>query len=349
MQANELYTVNATGVIDGLIYQGSLPLPGVLPAIYNSAFVGGQAGTRRFYDLTYKARIEQDLTPNNMVYGMISTSFVPGDMQVINNQVPCTLALCLSQPPPIQPLLNLSVPVAAPYAKETLTSFEIGSKNRFLNNTLQINGDVWYYRYGGYQLSVIPNPLNPSTEAVINVPMRMFGAELEMNWLVTRNDQLGLSYGYTDAYFLDRNAIEPTVPPNPFTYFDAQSHLAGVPPQTVNVTYDHTIHLPGGSTLTPHGDARLLSSNENSIISAQTYAAGGDPYMHVGTQVIGDLSLSWASAGGSYSLTGYVRNVADNRYKSLVNPLNLAPGANFNVPASQYDPRTYGVIASVRF
>jgi outer membrane receptor protein involved in Fe transport len=117
----------------------------------------------------------------------------------------------------------------------------------------------------------------------------------------------------------------------------------------VNVTYDHTVHLPGGSTLTPHGDARLLSSNENSLISAQTYAAGGEPYVHVGTQVVGDLSLNWASAGGAYSLTGYVRNVADNRYKALVNPLNLAQGANFNVPASLYDPRTYGVIASVHF
>ena len=34
---------------------------------------------------------------------------------------------------------------------ETLTAYEIGSKNRFLDNRLQVNGDVYYNDYGGYQ------------------------------------------------------------------------------------------------------------------------------------------------------------------------------------------------------
>src|SRR5207248_10787843 len=48
---------------------------------------------------------------------------------------------------------GLTVPVA--YGPEQVDAFELGTKNMILDNTLQANGDVWYYDYKGYQVSSI--------------------------------------------------------------------------------------------------------------------------------------------------------------------------------------------------
>jgi TonB dependent receptor len=67
----------------------------------------------------------------NMLYASVSTGFSPGDVSVTTN------------------------PTGDPYAlgldAETLTTYEIGSKNRFLDNRLQVNGAVYYNDYGAYQ------------------------------------------------------------------------------------------------------------------------------------------------------------------------------------------------------
>jgi len=40
-----------------------------------------------------------------------------------------------------------------PVAPEVLTAYEFGSKNRFMDNKLQVNGALYYYHYGAYQLN----------------------------------------------------------------------------------------------------------------------------------------------------------------------------------------------------
>ena len=38
--------------------------------------------TVTFHNFNYKARLEYDLAPRNMVYGMVSTGFRPGDVGI---------------------------------------------------------------------------------------------------------------------------------------------------------------------------------------------------------------------------------------------------------------------------
>ena len=83
-----------------------------------------------FHNFNYKARLEYDLTQKNMLYGMISTGFRPGDAGIT----------------PARRAPNI-------LAAEKLTSIEVGSKNRFLDDSLQINADVYYYNYHGFQTS----------------------------------------------------------------------------------------------------------------------------------------------------------------------------------------------------
>jgi iron complex outermembrane receptor protein len=114
-----------------------------------------------FDNTTYKLRLETDLTPSNLLYASVSTGFLPGDLSFASTSPPVVT---------VKPAL---------FETETLTSYEIGSKNRFLSNTLQINGDVFYYDYGGFQLGGVQ--IAQDTYATVTSPARVTGAELEWN------------------------------------------------------------------------------------------------------------------------------------------------------------------------
>lgn len=285
--------------------------------------VKGDEGERNFYNLTYKVRLETDLTPVNLAYAMISSGFVPGDVQVATGRVN-----------------GIQAPVATTYDEETLTAYEIGTKNRFRDERLQVNASLYYYRYGGFQRTIIVNELDPSSAIRVTVPARVKGGELEMLYRLTRNDRFSVSYGYTDAYYVD------PLPPE-FTATVAKKEVADVVPHTVNAGYDHMFDLAGGSTLNLHADARFLSARDVINISPTQLAQGGEVYVRADDQVIGNVSVGWTSSEGRYAVTGFVRNVTDERYVTGLQLQSLTPLLTTTV--AQSDPRTYGVMLSARF
>jgi iron complex outermembrane receptor protein len=291
------------------------PLAGT-PVLDATTVLTPQAGTNRYYNRNYKGRLEQDLTSSNMLYAMISTGFVPGDVQVSTGQG--------------------NVPHAAPFAEETLTSYEVGSKNRFLNNTLQINADAFYYHYGAYQINLVANVANPASAETFAVPARALGAELDVDYLITPADRLHVGYGYTDAYFVD-------VPAN-FSSIYIESHIVNVPPQTVTGAYDHEFGLPNGSKLTAHLDGRVIGSNDVSSLRTSDFGQGvADPeaWVRANTAFIGDVGLRWNASNDKLSISGYCRNFTDNRYKTNVLINSFQP---VNVVATRYAPLTFGLI-----
>jgi iron complex outermembrane receptor protein len=86
---------------------------------------------------------------------------------------------------------GLNVPVA--YGPESVDAFELGSKNMVLNNTLQANGDVWYYNYKDYQVSSILG--NTSVNENIN-DAHLWGLEGEFVWAPTDQWQFGLNLSH---------------------------------------------------------------------------------------------------------------------------------------------------------
>lgn len=273
--------------------------------------IQGNAGIRRFYNYTYKVRVETDLTATNLLYASVSSGFLPGDVSATTGAG--------------------NQPMALPYAEETLTAYEIGSKNRFLSNALQLNADVYYYRYSGYQqaINTSSNPLNPAF-AIGSSPARMRGFEAEGLYQITSDDRAGLSFAYISAFFQDESTF--------FAQYVAQQNITNIAPRTATASYDHTFHLPWNSSLDLHGDARYASAHDLSVLTPANYDAGYGPYVHVDNEVVGDVNLTWSSEGGKYALTAYCRNVGDNRYKQSASV--LTPPAT----GTQYDPRTFGVV-----
>jgi iron complex outermembrane receptor protein len=80
--------------------------------------------------VTGKVSLEDELTSANMLYATWSTGLKPGGAN-------------LNQTPILAPLV---------FESEHVTAFEVGSKNRFLDNSIQLNLSAYYYLYHNLQL-----------------------------------------------------------------------------------------------------------------------------------------------------------------------------------------------------
>jgi iron complex outermembrane receptor protein len=270
----------------------------------------------KFYNFNYKVRLEYDLTPKNMLYGMLSTGFRPGD-EGINNGAPNILDA------------------------EKLTSIEVGSKNRFLDDSLQLNVGVYHYNYHGFQTSYVPdtaNPLDPArlgTSVNVTVPAHNIGGELELLYRLTMNDRIGFNYNYVRSSWYDK--------PAGFAAAQTEDKRA-LTPYTMTANYEHVFPLPGGSTLSARIDGRYEAAHLGSNLHIDWLRLGYDQYVYVNSRTIGNLSAGWASNGGRYSISAYVRNFTDKQY--IAYGVGSDP-TTLNV--SRSDPRTYGARASVSF
>jgi len=297
--------------------------------------LAGAEGNRKFNNLTYKVRLDYDLTPSNLVYASVSTGFSPGDISVTT---------C---PPANQPCVQV-------LDAETLTAYEIGSKNRFLEDRLQLNSAVFYYDYSAYQVQNInvSNPQNPQF-LTFAVPVQSYGIELELLYQLTAHDRISFDGSYTNAYYVDKPAQFAQ-----FVYEDkfvnaSRTGSPNIAPVMMNLAWDHSFNLPGGSTLDLRASGRYLGSHEGHL-SAADAADGGAQYVKIDSQTIGDVSLAWASPQHHYTVSAYCRNVGDNDYISNValdRPTagQATPPTGFYFTQALYDPRTYGVIFGINF
>lgn len=291
-----------------------------LPEIIAAQSLNGDDGIKRWHTTTYKLRLEHDLTPQNLLYAMVATGFLPGDVRVITGVG--------------------GAPQASVLDSEILKAYEIGSKNRFLSDTLQINGSLFYYDYGAYQNNAINlnegTPFFPSV-ATIAAPVEVKGGELEVVYQISQRDRAGLSVGYTDAQFVDKSAL--------FATHAAREHVPGSPPWTANLSYSRLFNFAGGASLTLRGDVNYRSSFISELASQRKIDAGGLPYLNVESATVGNLGATWVSSAGKWSLTGYVRNVADDRNQTR-GTADLAADGSVSASGSLADPRTFGLIVN---
>jgi iron complex outermembrane receptor protein len=274
-----------------------------------------------FYNFSYKARLEYDLTPKNMLYAMYSTGFRPGDVG-------------------IQPITGQPNILGA----EQLISIELGAKNRFLDDSLQVNVGVFYYDYrnDGFRLFYIPDtahPLDPSVPGNfvnVNIPLHNVGGELELLYRLTPNDRIGLNANYVESRWYDQPAGFKAAQPE---------KKRALTPYTITANYSHEFLLPGGSTVSARIDGRYEAAHPASNLHVDWLKIGYDRYVYLGARTIGNLSAGWASEGGRYSINAYVRNFTDKQYA-----IYGVQGTNLNqLTLTWSDPRTYGAQASVRF
>ncbi|MFT4198965.1 MAG: TonB-dependent receptor [Pseudoxanthomonas sp.] len=308
------YTANLSTNTTGSPYDDDFAAPEILETMWLS----GDQTKRSYENITFKVRLEKDLTPTSMFYALVATGFQPGDIAVTT---------------------GTNGPVALPYDQQKLTSYELGIKNDLFDRRLRLNADVFYYDYTGYQQTANISTTSAPSYIVVNAPATMVGAELEAQWRVTPHDSISASYSHVRAMFHDQSDI--------FKAANVGDRIPGISPTMAQLGYDHEFDLGNGSALNFHLEGRYQAKTPLSISAAKYTSFYLDWIRQNDTRLV-NTSLTWTSPTGQYSISGYVHNVLDRVTRSIGSSFS-GTGANTTSTFSFSDPRTYGVVLQAHF
>ena len=285
---------------------------------------------------TYKAGLEGDLSPTSLLYAQVSTGFVAGGFNFNNDST---------------------------FRPETIRAFEIGSKSRFFDDTLQVNAEIFdnemkdvqtYYElanpfYNGTTITA-PQYVNQVEPA----SARSFGGELEAVYLLTREDRFDFSAAYLHARFVHFNdaclanggsnmagpcaGLWPPIPGLVHVGYDG-----GVMPQsptwTLTAAYQHIFNLSSGATITAHADTRFYTRNYLVFTYRDPFPPFPADTDTVPSATISNASATFTTPNGKWNFEGWIKNIEDTPQKTGAFGPNLQLG----------DPRTFGVSAWVHF
>ena len=143
--------------------------------------------------VTGKVGLEWDVQPANLLYLTVSRGAKPGGTN-----------------------LSFGLLVKPTYQDETVTSYEIGSKNRFLNNTLQLNAAAFHYDYKNLQFQNTDPKV--FSGGVSNLGQsRVDGLELEWSALPTEHLRIDGNLAYLDTKITSSGLILDSVAANNIT------------------------------------------------------------------------------------------------------------------------------------
>jgi iron complex outermembrane receptor protein len=269
--------------------------------------------------VNWLAGLEYTPAPNHLLYFKASTAYRSGGFDNASGQVSNGIAI-----PDFQP--------------EHITAYEVGSKNSFFDNRLQLNLDLFRYDYGNLQVgsflnTTIGNYTTNAGQATYN------GVEFDGIAAITDDDRLSISANYLDARFDQFKTVETGIEGNAVPV-----NLAGyTPPQaskwTVSAGLDHTFNLGTAGNILAAVSTRYKSSY---YLTAFNWAADRQK-----GYTATDISVTYTTVNGKYSIEAFAHNLEN--YRPLIfsgftagSPVNLY---NFGFGA----PLTAGVQATARF
>jgi len=291
-----------------------LPLnPSMDPRVPGQGFaadVPGNDGVFKGSKVTGLLRANYELNKDHMVYASVATGYKSGGVQ----------------------------DRGLPYAPETLTNYEIGSKHSFMGGKVKINNALFYSNFKDFQFNSPVNFTDGSRGLSIKNAdgAKVTGFESEIAARVTPDDRVSVTLallktklGYLIAGSNDYALPPCTVDTSFATCLDVTGHkLPHAPKFSTTVQYQHTFHLNEG-TLTPRITAHYETETELSVFSLgeedrqKAYATA-------------DLGLRYQSTRGWW-MDAWVRNAGNEKVKT-------SAFNGFGPWLSQYKPpRTIGV------
>lgn len=334
-------------LIDELLYTYTSRTGGICPAgtsdlpaetIYPPLFCRRTvdiAGRLKYNKVTWKVGVEYDLAPRSMAYASVSTGFKSGGF----NQAPAPNA----------------------FDAEKLTSFEVGVKNRFLDNSLQVNVEGFYWQYKDHQESNLGTTTLPGYVTFVTYnagEATSYGMDLDVLFRPTPQDELTLNVQYNktnfDSFkinFLGAPVVGCDVGPlKPGGFRDVDCSgkpLTRAPLWMVSGGYGHIFDLGKVGSLRASADVRYTSS---SWLSADFLDAGRQK-----SYAIGNFDLAYISDDGRWVVSAFVHNIWNEAVKTKVfrspfitaaNPLADPEGLFIAITRP---PRTFGGRVRVNF
>ncbi|MEE4454878.1 TonB-dependent receptor [Novosphingobium resinovorum] len=280
--------------------------------------------------VTWKAGAEFDVAPQSLLYASIETGYRAGGFQ-------------LSEGNPS-------------YKPEFITAYTVGSKNRFLNNKIQLNLEAFYWKYKDQQInyftvspdSVLINTIDnagradikgfdidlmakPLHNTTLSAKVQYLDTEYKQLTLITASprDNINCASSQTGDYLSDGTT--------PILAFNCSGRpLLFSPKWTINL---------GAEQIVPVSDSFELVGNVNTSWRSSQY--GAFEYLDfekIRAYWLTDAGLALRQSDGGLSVGIYVQNIENKR--RVATPQSSPIG--FAI-ARYTAPRTYGLRISASF
>jgi iron complex outermembrane receptor protein len=228
---------------------------------------------------------------------------------------------------------NGSAP-SVPYGPETVNAVELGTKNRFLNDRIQLNAALFNQQYRGYQASQFTDELGGGPGVQNAGSARIYGLEGEFIGLLEPVGKLSVNATWLHAKFTDFLAINAAGTDQVSL---AGYNLPNAPRLSVTAGLERGFGTPGGGVVTARIDGKYSSKYYFSFFNFEDTAQ--EAY------AIGNVSLAYAPSGNRWDVQAYVRNFTDQVVYSHAQQNTIA-GAN---TYEFMPPRTVGLKFNTRW
>ncbi len=281
-----------------------------------------------FAKFTWRLGANFELTPDNLLYASVSTGFRSGGFN------------------------NGGNPPVPSYGPQTVTAYEIGSKNMFPEAGLTLNVVGFYNDYNDILSNTFVD-LGPTTVVARSNSgeARAYGIEAELAWRPTDALTIDGNATWLNARFDSFQASSPLAQATGFQLVPGttnQLDLSGnriplSPDFKVNIGANYRIDLGSAGTLTP--EVRFFWS-DSYFVNEFNYDAGidGRDVGRQGSYTRTDLRVTWMSGDERFMLQAFVENLED---EAVLNRAVIGgQGAIFQNYAP---PRIFGVTGGFRF
>ena len=318
-------------LIGGLRYNdekrslGDFALNGVfLPGAPVVPLVPGVAQSIENRRLSGKGEVEYKPTEDVMLYASVSEGVKSGGFTTYNGS---------QSAPPLKP--------------EVLWAYEGGVKSNLFDDTLQLNGSVFWYHYENQQIQSAVWGTTGAVGSLVNAPKsHVYGGELEAIWEPLANLRIDQSVGWKDGKFdefdnfLDIAATTAKCPPalglggncvppaGTAVYDNKKGARIGFPPLSYNGSVDYTWHLDGYTLDT--GTDWVFHDHLNPLLLG--------PVFYVKSYWLMDVNITLSPDDGPWAATLYCHNCTNTVYDTTRNFFL----SDINI-AQRGEPATVGV------
>lgn len=233
------------------------------------------------------------------------------------------------------------------YDPETLTSFDVGFKSRFMDDRVQLNVAAYHQRIKNLQVfiqSATQSGIN-NVEGTTNVN----GLEIELSAVPVDNLRLNATATLTDAQY-GRYITTAARFGGPGPGCDATTRLCNFKGNNLNQTPDYTVNLGAEyrfetevGSITPRVDVYFSGRVD---FLADNFITSRQKAYHTT-----NARLTWESVDRKYRAEAFVANIEDDDIISNDGLQSISLGQQALQPDNfvYYPPRTYGVRIGVSF
>jgi iron complex outermembrane receptor protein len=231
-----------------------------------------------------------------------------------------------------------SAEALAAYDQETVNAVELGAKTEWLDNTLRMNGAIFYYDYQDQQgIAQIENPLGGVIKKLGNLgDSEIKGAELDITWIPTEGWFIQMGLGYTDAIIAESTATTKDT----FGTVTEDIPLKGANlPNVANWSFNTLISHEHSLSDDLLGIAQLTYSIKDDVDLSMAISDQEKAFYNEDGYSLVNVRYTVMNEDETWSIAAYINNLTDKEYRTTARSDGL-----YGFYEMYGAPRSYGLV-----